>query len=248
MRGVRHFGNRLLRSIRIFSLASLFAASQLNANPAVIDEAFGEKVRAYLLENPEVILEAMALLTAREEERTTRAALAPYVATLFETDLDLRMGSPTASRVVVEFFDYNCAVCKANMPAMAAFVAANPDVAIVKKHLPILSPGSERAVRFVLAARAVYGPEAYAALHDVIYARFGPLSLAKLERYAEELELDPTLIVAGMQTAEISALIDEHRTIAVALDIKGTPTFVSPSRLHVGTVTTDLLKDLAGDI
>jgi protein-disulfide isomerase len=246
MDGTKQFRKRLMRANWLFAFASLVAVFPVKADPVLTEAEFGEKVRAFLLKNPEVILDAMTLLAAQEEERATRALIAPHVATLFGTDTDLRMGSPTASRVIVEFFDYNCAVCKANMPAMAAFVAANPDVAIVKKHLPILSPGSERAVRFVLAARDVYGASIYADLHDVIYAQVGPLSLARLENYAQELGLDAALIVAGMQTKDIGALINHHRTIAIALDVRGTPTFVSPRRLHVGAVTPDILNTLAG--
>lgn len=224
----------------------LLGSSIAAANPAESNAEFGEKVRAYLLENPQVILEVMDLLAAQQEDLATRALLAPHVSTLFETEMDLRMGSTDATRIIVEFFDYNCAVCKANMPAMETFIATNPDVAIVKKHLPILSPGSERAVRFVLAARTAYGSDVYADLHDAIYAQVGPLNLVRLESHARDLGLDPAAILAGMQDEAISALIDQNRTIAIDLKVIGTPTFVSPQSLHVGTVTSDILMDLAG--
>lgn len=80
----------------------------------------------------------------------------------------------------------------------------------------------------------------------MIYAQVGPLSLARLERYAGELGIDPVMIIAGMQDADTSALIDHHRKIAIALEVRGTPTFVSPRRLHVGAVTPDILSTLAG--
>lgn len=225
-------------------LAMLLSASSALANP-VEDAAFGEKVRNYLLNNPEVILEVMDILAAQQNANATRDLLAPHQETLFETQMDLRMGAEDASQVIVEFFDYNCAVCKTNMPAMQAFIAENPDVAIVKKHLPILSPGSERAVRFVLAARDVYGTTAYALLHDAIYAQFGPLNLTRLEIHAKQLGLEPAPIVAGMQADAISAVIDQHRDIAIALEVLGTPTFVSPQSLHIGVVTPDILKAMA---
>lgn len=223
----------------------LLGCSMAAADPALSDSEFGEKVRAYLLENPQVILEVMDVLAAEQSEIATREMLAPHVLDLFEAEMDLRMGSPDATRIIVEFFDYNCAVCKANMPAMSAFVDANPDVAIIKKHLPILSPGSERAVRFVLATRLVYGTETYAALHDAIYAQFGPLNLARLEDYAREMALDPDPIVARMQDDTITAIINRHRDIAVDLNVIGTPTFLSQKNLHVGAVTPDILNDLA---
>jgi protein-disulfide isomerase len=231
---------RCASSIAAMSIGCSVAA----ADSAVSDAEFGEKVRAYLLENPTVILEVMDLLAAQQEDIATRALLSPYVVQLFGTEMDLRMGAPDASRVIVEFFDYNCAVCKANMPAMTAFVAANPDVAIVKKHLPILTPGSERVVRFVLAARKAFGPAIYADLHDAIYAQFGPLNMNRLEAVAVDADLDPAKITALMQDDDITAIIDQHRTIAIGLGIIGTPTFATESSLHVGAVTPHVLMDL----
>lgn len=242
----RHMRNAARASCKMPVVALMLGSSMAIASPADSDAVFGEKVRAYLLENPQVILEVMDLLAAQQDADATRALIAPHIQTLFDTEMDLRMGSPDAARTIVELFDYNCAVCKANMPAMAAFIAANPDVAIVKKHLPILSPGSERAVRYVLSARNAYGAAVYADLHDAIYAQLGPLSLVRLDSYARDLGLDPVVIQAGMQDATITARIDQNRTIAIDLNVIGTPTFVSRDSLHVGAVTSDILMGLAG--
>ncbi|MEM5475741.1 DsbA family protein [Pacificibacter sp. AS14] len=232
----------LVRAFAMGSAAALMCSTPLRADTDVI---FGEKVRQYLLENPQVILEAMDLLAAQQQQTFTRDLIAPYVTDLFETEMDLRMGAADASRVIVEFFDYNCAVCRANVPAMRTFIAANPDVAIVKKHLPILTPGSERVARFVLAARKVYGSEAYSNLHNALYAKVGPSNLSRLSNYASDLGLDADKIIAEMQDEEISAIIDRHRTIAIALQVVGTPTFATRDKIHVGAVTPEILAELA---
>lgn len=232
----------LVRALALGSATALICSAPLRADTDVI---FGEKVRQYLLENPQVILEAMDLLASQQQQTATRDLIAPYAVDLFETEMDLRMGSPDASRIIVEFFDYNCAVCRANVPAMRTFIAANPDVAIVKKHLPILTPGSERVARFALAARKVYGGETYSKLHSALYAKVGPSNLSRLSNYARDLGLDADKIIAEMQDENISAIIDRHRTIAIALQVVGTPTFVTRDKMHVGAVTPDILADFA---
>lgn len=232
----------LIRSLIIGSVVALMCCPPLRADT---DADFGEKVRQYLLENPQIILEAMDLLAAQQEQTATRDLIAPYYTDLFETEMDLRMGPVDAPRVIVEFFDYNCAVCRANIPAMRAFIEANPDVAIVKKHLPILTPGSERVARFALAARKVYGSEKYIELHGALYAKVGPSNLSRLSNYARDLGLDADKIIAEMQDEGISAIIDRHRTIAIALQVVGTPTFMTRNKLHVGAVTPYILAHLA---
>jgi len=206
---------------------------------------FGEKVRQYLLENPQVILEVMDILGARQEELATAERLKPHLATLFGSEMDLRLGASDASTVIIEFFDYNCASCRANMPVMQEFVAANPDVAIVKKHLPILSPSSERATRFVLAARMALGDAAYQELHKVIYAKQQILSMTRLSEMAQSLGLDAQLIQSRMQDDEVSRIVETHRDLAVTLNIVGTPTFMTDRAIIEGSVTVETLSDLA---
>jgi protein-disulfide isomerase len=230
--------------VRAFALGSGAALMYCSPLCAETDEVFGEKVRQYLLENPEVILEAMDLLAAQQQQTITRDLIAPYVTDLFETEMDLRVGAADAPRVIIEFFDYNCAVCRANVPVMRSFIETHPDVAIVKKHLPILTPGSERVARFALAARKVYGSDTYSELHSALYATVGPSNLSRLSKYARDLGLDADKIVAEMQDEGISAIIDRHRSIAIALQVVGTPTFATRDKIHVGAVTPEILAEL----
>ena len=48
---------------------------------------------------------------------------------------------------IVEFFDYACAYCKAAEPRLAAAVRADPNVRLVLKEFPILTPESMIATR-----------------------------------------------------------------------------------------------------
>lgn len=210
------------------------------------EEAFGEKVRAYLLNHPEVVLEAMDILGSRQEELATAEKLRPHLGLLFGTEMDLRLGEPNAPKVIIEFFDYNCAACRANMPVLRDFVAANSDVAIVKKHLPILSPSSERAARFVLAARKVFGDAAYQALHKVIFSKQSVLSMARLSELAQGLGYDAQDIQSQMQHPNISQIIETHRDLAISINIVGTPTFLTDRAIVEGNVTMEILSAMSG--
>lgn len=237
---IRHF-----RFAALGGILAVAAGLGLSSVPAAEpDDVFGEKVRAYLLKNPEVILEVMNILGARQEELAIIERIKPHVPTLFATQMDLRMGRHDAPQVIIEFFDYNCAACRANMPVLRAFVDANPDVAIVKKHLPILSPSSERAARFVLAARMVSGDAAYQELHSALYEKMGVLSIQRLREFASELGLDAQQIEDQMQHPDISAVIDIHRDLAIALQVIGTPTFMTKRAIVEGNVTAEILTGM----
>lgn len=146
------------------TLAAALAALPLLAACQPADDAvFGQRVRAYLLEHPEVLEEAIRKL---DENRTVQAtaaqtkALAANRQALERDPRDPVIGNPNGSVTVVEFFDYRCGYCKSIAPEVLALLDSEKDVRFVFKELPILPDAngrigvSERAARLALAANA----------------------------------------------------------------------------------------------
>lgn len=203
------------------------------AYPADVEsDAFEDRVRAYLLKHPEVILEALEILAERE----ARAAMAERIAAFPDlfAPTALGLGRADAPLRVVEFFDYRCAPCKAMHPGLEALVAETPDLRIEMRHLPILSPGSERASRFALAVQALAGDEAYRQVHHALWTARGAMTSALFARIAAKAGLDFDAIEPMMESAEITARIDANRDAAIALELYGTPAFVSTSHITFG--------------
>ena len=75
---------------------------------------FGAVIKEYLLENPEVIFEAVELHRANEEARVQKEAevnISKNAAYLTRDDAP-SVGNPDGDITIVEFFDYNCGYCK----------------------------------------------------------------------------------------------------------------------------------------
>ncbi|MEM6388012.1 MAG: DsbA family protein [Pseudomonadota bacterium] len=226
-----------LRSILLlfFCLASLPSQSQ--------ELSFEDRVRGYILANPEVIIEAMEILAERERraEITERIAAFPE---LFVDAARLGEGDAAAPQRVIEFFDYKCAPCKAMHPALVEFTDSHPEVRVEMRHLPILTPGSERAARFALATRETYGDKAHKAVHRELWDIQGPLNAAGFQRVATELSLDFQKIAPAMESEAVSARIDYNRNVAIALGVLGTPAFLTPDSMVFGTTDIDALGKL----
>ena len=77
---------------------------------------------------------------------------------------------PQGTVTLVEFSDYACTYCRQSVADVDALIAANPDLKVVMREYPILSPESVDAARMALAA-AQQGK--YAAFHDAMF-RLGP--------------------------------------------------------------------------
>jgi protein-disulfide isomerase len=227
----------------LISAACIGLGSAASAEPPAYSPEFGESVRAYLLDNPKVVLEVFTLL--EQQERATKAEAASVTIAengdqLFRSD-DARKGAANAKVVVVEFFDYQCGYCKAALPELTQAMRNRDDVAVVLKEFPILGPASERASRLALAVRAVHGDEAYIGFHNALLSQKGQLNDATLTMLTGAAGYDFDALSARSIQADISAIIASNRRLAQALAINGTPAFVFEDEVVGGMMSQDRL-------
>lgn len=100
-------------------------------------------VRQYILDNPEIIAEAIELLRDKQRaaaEQAQREAIAVHAGALnFDPDSPV-LGNPDGDVTLVEFFDYQCGYCKAVYPAVMQTMEDDGNLRLVMKEFPILGP------------------------------------------------------------------------------------------------------------
>ena len=104
-------------------------------------EAFGEAVRAYLLERPEVIMEAVSLLEEREaadQQAADKAMVQAQMDALLNDGFSWETGNPDGDLVVVEFLDYRCGYCRRAHPEVQKLVEQDGNIRLIVKEFPIL--------------------------------------------------------------------------------------------------------------
>ncbi|MEQ8349455.1 MAG: DsbA family protein [Sneathiellaceae bacterium] len=193
---------------------------------AIGETDFGARVRAYLLEHPEVIVEAMRGLEQRqlaEQERAARQALAAEGEALLQATDDPVGGNPDGDVTLVEFFDYNCPYCRRVAPVMIEAEAADPNLRIVYKELPILGADSEFAAKAALAARR---QGRYVDFHKAMMAETGGIDRDTALALAESLGIDIDRLQRDMGDPKLAASIERNMELARKLRITGTPGFV----------------------
>ena len=208
------------------------------------DEAFDEKVRQTLLNNPEIVLEVFAILEQKNEERERRqdfGLIGSVASELFELpdDEDAVIGP-----VVVEFVDYQCGYCRRAEAEVSALKAEHPEIEVKLIQFPILGEKSVELARLALATRNLYGEEQYHLFNDVML-QGGDVAVRSPDRFISEMGFDVEALREAAASPEIDAELVASQEMARKLNISGTPGFVTPSRIHRGFVTTDVLVESA---
>lgn len=109
----------------------------------------------YILANPDVVMQALQRLDARQREADAKEAkgvLAAKADEVFRDPASPVGGNAQGNVTMTEFFDYNCPYCRQVAPIMAQASADDPQLRIVYKEFPILGPDSVFAAKAALAA------------------------------------------------------------------------------------------------
>jgi len=210
-----------------------------------------EEIRAYLLDNPEVIMEAVGVLEQREAEGQAAADIELVrvnAEALFNAPADWTGGNPQGDITLVEFMDYRCSYCRRAGPEVEALLTADDNIRFVLKEFPILGDESVAASRFAIATKMVAGDAAYKSVHDALMSYSGAMNEAGFARLAEALGLDAQAILAGMDSDAVTEVIAANHALAQRLRINGTPAFVMEERMLRGFVPQEQMQQIADEI
>ncbi|MCW5732407.1 MAG: DsbA family protein [Alphaproteobacteria bacterium] len=208
-----------------------------------IQELIRETFRAH----PEIVLEAIRALQARQQEEEAnraRTALKVERDTLHNDPDALVIGNPKGDVTVVEFFDYRCGYCKQVHPRVKELIRTDSKVRVVMKELPVLGPDSVLAARAALASRK---QDKYPPFHDALMSARGRLDDAAVMQIAAEVGLDVKKLRADMADPAIERIINANLRLAERLGIGGTPAFVIGDNLVPGAIPLAQLQELVSE-
>lgn len=213
-------------------------------------DAFRAEVRQYLLDNPEVLMEAIAILDQKQAQAAVQAdqQLATDNADAIMNDgFSYIGGNPDGDITVVEFMDYRCGYCKRAFPEVEQLLGSDGNIRFVIKEFPILGDQSTLAARFAIAVQQVAGNDAYKLVHDTLMGLRSDITAETLTEVATTFGLDPAPIIAQMDSAEVTAVLQANMQLAQTLQITGTPTFVIEDQMVRGYVPLDQMQAIVAE-
>ncbi|MEM7121283.1 MAG: DsbA family protein [Pseudomonadota bacterium] len=241
---MRLFSTLFLGGLLAFSAVPAIAAEEL---PELSREQVEQIVREYLVENPEVVIEALQAYEqqmAANEEAQAQENMARLADVIYGDPEAPETGNPDGDVVIVEFFDYRCGYCRRAAPDLFATVADDQGIRLIYKEFPILGDPSVVASRAALAARnqGLYQP-----FHEALMVADIDFSEASIMALAESVGLDTEQLRADMDDPAIDEHLNNNYELARALGVRGTPAFIIGDELVPGAVGRAELEALVAE-
>lgn len=203
-------------------------------------------IRAYILENPEVLVEAMQVLEERHQAQTSSADRDKIAAShdaIYNDGFSHVVGDPAADVTVVEFLDYRCPYCKRAHESVKTLLEADANVRVIVKEFPILGPESTFASRVAMAA-LMQGDALYEKLNNALMEHKGELDEKTVFTLARTAGADIDRLRADMQSPEIAENIRRTYALARELEINGTPGFIIGDQILRGYAPYEQLHEM----
>ena len=202
----------------------------------------GRIVKDYLLQNPEVLRDAITELDEREktaEADARRKALADLAGPLVDAPDGFIIGNPSGKVTLVEFFDYNCGYCKRALADLDHLMKANKDLKVVLRDFPILSPSSVDAALVAGAAHDQFPGDKFWDYHRKLLGMHGLVGREQALAVAKDMGADMDKLAKDAARPQTRSAIQASDTFAKSLNLTGTPSYVVGDDVLVGAVGFD---------
>jgi protein-disulfide isomerase len=216
--------------LSIFVYSSIFAQPQTkNAFSPSQKEEIKKIVHEYLIESPEVLVEASKALQRKQflqAKKESEEGVKKHFKQLVSGKGDPILGNPKGKIIVVEFMDYQCAHCKTMSEVVGELIKENKDLKVIVKELPVFGRNSELAAKAALAAYK-QGQAKFLVFHKALFeADKKHLTEKSILSLAKSVQINEKQLQRDMNDPKIDRILTENIKLAQTLKLVATPAFV----------------------
>jgi protein-disulfide isomerase len=211
------------------------------------EQAVRDLLRQELREHPELVLDAIRQLQARDrqaDEERHRDLIRLHQDEIVGDAGDFVLGNPDGDFTLIEFFDYRCPYCKAMVERVQDLARKDGKLRLVLKEFPILGANSMLASKASVAAQ----PQGhYLAFHTAMLQFKGDLDDKAITNIARSVGIDTAKMKTRLDDGQVTAKLARNIDLGRALEIDGTPAFIIGDRLIPGAVELTALEQAIAD-
>ncbi|MDX2095864.1 MAG: DsbA family protein [Alphaproteobacteria bacterium] len=199
---------------------------------ATDSESIKKIVREVIAQEPQLILDSVQKFQVEEQKKQSADAGQALndkdvYDKLYNNPNTASYGPKDTKHVVVEFFDYNCPVCKVMFKSLDTLAKKDKTLRILFVEYPIFGAVSDMNSKLGLAVHRLH-PEKYYAFHEKMMGveGHGPGNNEPTLAFIKELGMDVEKVKAEANSPEVAAILDDNRKLGAKLHVQGTPLLV----------------------
>ena len=212
---------------------------------------FNSLIKKYILENPEIIIEAIEIYQKKQNFKTIdkeKKLIKNFSSEIFYDKNSYQYGDKNSKTTIVEFVDYNCGYCKRNHNIIMKFLKNNNNVRYVVKELPILGEKSLLASKIAVLIYLVDGSEVYKKFFDFLMTYKNQLNFEILKSFASKAGSTIKDFDNQINIQKVNSVIVNNLSLAEKLSINGTPTFIIGNSIIRGFISSEELQEIIDNL
>ena len=234
------FGLIFILFLNVFAIAS-------ERNNIISLELTNDKIREFILNNPQIILESLK----RYEEKINAATksseqevIRNELLRLEENRNDFIGGNPTGPITLIEFVDYRCGYCRKAHKEVGELLNKNGEIKFIVKEFPILGEQSLLAAKAGIAIFKYQGNKIYEKFSKKIINYDGVITTQLISKIVEEAGGDTEDLQNKMESEHVYQVLNSNFQLAKKLKITGTPTFIIGTEIIRGYKSVNALQEI----
>lgn len=192
-------------------------------------------IRNQIVENPDIITEAITVLQRQEMASRLDSFKTPLTTPFYNG----YAGNPNGNVTIVEMSDYNCGFCRRSLADVEKLINDDDNIRVIYKETPVLAESSLIAAQWSLAAAKQGKSREF---HNALFT-VGQTDNASINVAAKNAGLNIEEAQQQLQSGEIEAEIQQNLGIMREIGLSGTPSFIIGDEILEGAVGYDALRE-----
>ncbi len=218
------------------SLKKILLTVLLLSFDLVSADEFQEKVKNYILQNPEIIIQSLQNFENKKElekKSQNKELIKKLNNEIFLSNIMLYEGNISGSEVIVEFFDYNCSYCKKAHKDIQKVIDKNKNAKVIYKNFPILSEDSVKLAKYAIVISEI-NHNKFIEFHNSIINHKGRIEDNHLREILKKIKIPESKIIKRINNKEIQDKLEKDVKLANQLGLRGTPAFIIGNEIIFG--------------
>ena len=206
-------------------------------------------IKEYLMNNPEVIVDAVEQLQKRkmqEMDLKVSGYINEQKSEIKDGTSSPVIGNSNGDITIVTFYDYNCSYCEKGDKNINELLEQDSNIKVILRPFPILGEASVYAAKVALAVNAL-DPSKFNAVHAGLM-RMSPINREAVGSLLASESIDLEKLTAEMDRPEIKNAITKNFELARNLRIQGAPAYIINSKLMPGLLDVSTFKEVIAQV